>query len=131
MDGVSYAALLFLVALGLTLIFGVMGIVNIAHGSLYACGGYLAATFGLAIARFGLPHALALPALFAAALVAGSVLGALLEIALLRRILDKDPILQLLVTFAAFMVLEDLQRLVWGAQPYFVSDVVTQLGTVS
>ena len=59
MDGVSYAALVFLVALGLTLIFGVMNILNIAHGSLYAWGGYVAATFGIAIARYGLPPWLA------------------------------------------------------------------------
>jgi branched-chain amino acid transport system permease protein len=130
MDGVSYAALLFLVALGLTLIFGVMNILNIAHGSLYAWGGYLAATFGIAITQHGWPAALALPLLFAAALLVGLVLGSVLEIGLLRRILDKDPILQLLVTFAAFMVLEDLQRMVWGSQPYFVSDVVNQLGTL-
>lgn len=131
MDGVSYAALLFLVALGLTLIFGVMNILNIAHGSLYAWGGYLAATLGLAITKFGLPGLLSLPVLFIAAIVVGLVLGSILEIGLLRRILDKDPILQLLVTFAAFMILEDLQRLVWGAQPYFVSEVVNQLGTIS
>ena len=131
MDGVSYAALLFLVALGLTLIFGVMRILNIAHGSLYAWGGYFAATLGLAITQFGLPAWLGLPALFVAALVIGGLLGTLLEWALLRRILDKDPILQLLVTFAAFMVLEDVQRLVWGVQPVFVSDVVNQLGTIS
>ncbi|MFT3801799.1 MAG: branched-chain amino acid ABC transporter permease [Burkholderiaceae bacterium] len=131
MDGVSYAALLFLVALGLTLIFGVMRILNIAHGSLYAWGGYFAATLGIAIARYGLPEWLALPALFAAALIIGGLLGTVLEFALLRRILDKDPILQLLVTFAAFMVLEDLQRLIWGVQPVFVSDVVNQLGTLS
>ena len=131
MDGVSYAALLFLVAVGLTLIFGVMRIINIAHGSLYAWGGYSAATMGLAIAKFGLSPALALPALFIAALAVGILLGSILEIGLLRRILDKDPILQLLVTFAAFMVLEDLQRLIWGAQPYFVSEVVGQLGTLS
>ncbi len=131
MDGVSYAALLFVVALGLTLIFGVMRILNIAHGSLYAWGGYFAATLGLAITRFGLPAWLALPALFAAAIVIGGFLGTVLEWALLRRILDKDPILQLLVTFAAFMVLEDLQRLIWGVQPVFVSDVVNQLGTLS
>jgi branched-chain amino acid transport system permease protein len=131
MDGVSYAALLFLVALGLTLIFGVMNILNIAHGSLYAWGGYLAATLGLAITKFGLPAVLSLPVLFVAAIVVGLVLGSILEIGLLRRILDKDPILQLLVTFAAFMILEDLQRLVWGAQPYFVSEVVNQLGTIS
>ena len=61
MDGVSYAALLFLVALGLTLIFGVMRILNVAHGSLYAWGGYFAATLGLALARFELPAWLALP----------------------------------------------------------------------
>ena len=131
MDGVSYAALLFLVALGLTLIFGVMRILNVAHGSLYAWGGYFAATLGLGIAKFALPAWLALPALFAAAIVIGGLLGTVLEFALLRRILDKDPILQLLVTFAAFMVLEDLQRLIWGVQPVFVSDVVTQLGTLN
>ena len=131
MDGVSYAALLFLVALGLTLIFGVMRILNIAHGSLYAWGGYFAATLGLAITKFALPAWMGLPALFVAALVIGGLLGSILEFALLRRILDKDPVLQLLVTFAAFMVLEDLQRLIWGSQPVFVSDVVNQLGTLS
>ena len=131
MDGVSYAALLFLVALGLTLIFGVMRILNIAHGSLYAWGGYFAATLGLAIARWGMPPWLALPALFVAAVLIGLLLGSVLEIGLLRRILDKDPIMQLLGTFAAFMMLEDLQRLIWGVQPVFVSDVVSQLGTLS
>lgn len=131
MDGVSSAALLFLVALGLTLIFGVMRILNVAHGSLYAWGGYFAATLGLGIGQFGLPHWLALPALFFSALVIGGLLGTVLEFTLLRRILDKDPILQLLITFAAFMVLEDVQRLIWGVQPVFVSDVVTQLGTLS
>lgn len=130
-DGLSSAAVLFLAALGLTLIFGVMRILNIAHGSLYACGGYVAATLGIAIARFGLPPWLALPSLLVAAVAVGIVLGSAMEIGLLRRILDKDPILQLLVTFAAFMILEDGQRLTWGSQPYFVSDVVNQLGTAS
>jgi branched-chain amino acid transport system permease protein len=129
MDGVSYAALLFVVALGLTLIFGVMRILNVAHGSLYAWGGYFAATLGLALVRFDLPGWLGLPVLFVAALFIGALLGTVLEFALLRRILDKDPILQLLVTFAAFMILEDLQRLIWGVQPVFVSDVVNRLGT--
>jgi branched-chain amino acid transport system permease protein len=131
MDGVSSAALLFLVALGLTLIFGVMRILNVAHGSLYAWGGYFAATLGLAVGQLALPGWLGLPALFFSALVIGGLLGTVLEFTLLRRILDKDPILQLLVTFAAFMVLEDLQRLIWGVQPVFVSEVVTQLGTLN
>lgn len=131
MDGLSTAAALFLVSLGLTLIFGVMRILNLAHGSLYAWGGYFAATLGLAITTFSLPPWLALPALFVAAVLIGTMLGTVLEFGLFRRILDKDPILQLLVTFGAFMVLEDLQRLIWGVQPVFVSDVVNQLGTVS
>lgn len=131
MDGVSYAALLFLVALGLTLIFGVMNILNIAHGSLYAWGGYLAATLGLTISKYGLPGIFSLPVLFVAAIAVGVVLGTILEVGLLRRVLDKDPILQLLVTFAAFMILEDVQLLIWGGQPYFVSEVVNQFGTLA
>jgi len=130
LDGISYAALLFLVALGLTLIFGVMRILNVAHGSLYAFGGYLAATLGLLVANTGGSPWLAFPLLLLAALVIGVVIGGVLELTLLRRILDKDPILQLLVTFSAFMILEDLQRLIWGAQPVFVSSVVDVFGTV-
>lgn len=129
LDGMAYAALLFLVALGLTLIFGVMRILNVAHGSLYALGGYLAATLGLMVQEQGWSPWMALPMLLVAALVIGVLVGGVLEVALLRRILNKDPILQLLVTFAAFMILEDLQRLVWGTQPIFVSGVVDQFGT--
>jgi branched-chain amino acid transport system permease protein len=128
LDGLSAAALLFMVALGLTLIFGVMGILNVAHGSLYAIGGYVAATLGLAIDKFGLSPALYLPALFLAAILIGPLLGTMLEVGLLRRILGKEHVLQLLVTFAAFMILEDVQRLVWGTQPYFVSNVMNQFG---
>jgi len=131
LDGVSSAALLFLAALGLTLIFGVMRILNVAHGSLYAFGGYLAATLGIVAGKLGLPQAFSLPVLFLAAAIIGIVLGSILEIGLLRRILDKDPIIQLLVTFAAFMILEDGQRLIWGSQPVFVSDIVNQMGTSS
>ena len=107
-------------ALGLTLIFGVMRIINIAHGSLYAWGGYSAATLGLA-SRYGLPPGWRCRPAGRRRRWSASCSAALLEIGLLRRILDKDPILQLLVTFAAFMVLEDLQRLIWGVQPYFVA----------
>jgi branched-chain amino acid transport system permease protein len=129
-DGLSYAGLLFLVALGLTLIFGVMGILNVAHGALYACGGYTAATFiawatGLGPAQTPILVA----ALFLAALLVGLVLGTILEVGLLRRVQDKDPILQLLVTFGAFLILEDVQLLIWGSAPYSASEVVTRLGT--
>lgn len=130
-DGFSYAGLLFLVALGLTLIFGVLNILNVAHGSLYAFGGYAAATFVIWLLKAGdTPSVWLLVALFAAALVVGIVLGLVLELVLLRRVQDKDPVVQLLITFAAFMILEDLLRLIWGTQPYSASEVVTRLGTV-
>lgn len=133
-DGLSYAGLLFLVALGLTLIFGVMNILNVAHGSLYAFGGYLAATFVIGLQKAGEGSGagtwLLIASLFAAALIVGLVLGTVLELGLLRWIQDKDPVIQLLITFAAFMILEDLLRLGFGTQPYSAAEVVTQLGTV-
>ena len=130
-DGVSYAGLIFMVSLGLTLICGVMGIVNVAHGSFYAFGGYAAASLTLAAMPYEpSTFSLLLCLLLAAALV-GVVLGSSLEVGLLRRVQDRDPVQQLLMTFAAFMVLEDVQRLIWGTQPYSASEVVGRMGTVS
>lgn len=128
-DGVSYAGLLFLVALGLTLIFGVMGILNVAHGSLYAFGGYTAATLVGWALHFGGSTPLLLAALVAAAVLVGVVLGSILEIGLLRRVQDKDPVIQLLITFGAFMIFEDVQRLIWGTSPYSSGEVISRLGT--
>ncbi len=130
-DGVSYAGLLFLMSLGLTLIFGVLGVLNIAHGSLYAFGGYTAAS----ITSFVMRHDLAsTPVLFVALLVAavvvGVVMGLLLEVCLLRYFQNKDPVLQLLVTFAAFVMFEDLQKLIWGTSPYSAGELVMRLGTI-
>jgi branched-chain amino acid transport system permease protein len=130
LDGVAYAALVFMVAVGLTMIFGVLGILNVAHGSFYAIGAYTAVSAGLGIAAAGLSPWLAFPALLLAAVLVGCTLGPLIERLLLRRIYGKEPVLQLLVTFAVFMILEDVQRLVWGVQPYFASEPVNLLGTV-
>jgi branched-chain amino acid transport system permease protein len=121
---------LFLVALGMTLVFGVMNIVNMAHGSFYALGGYMAASLGLWASAQGASPAWSLLILPLAAIIIGCVFGALMETTLMQRIYQKDPILQLLITFSAFMIFEDLQRLIWGAQPYFVSEIVNYLGTV-
>lgn len=129
-DGFSYAGLLFLVSLGLTLIFGVQGILNVAHGSLYAFGGYTAATLAIWAAEKQAPTWVLLAALVVAALVVGVILGGILEIGLLRRVQDKDPVLQLLVTFAAFLIFEDLQRLIWGVAPYSSTEVVSRLGNI-
>lgn len=130
MDGLSYASLLFLVALGMTLVFGVMRILNMAHGSLYAFGGYVAASIGLWVAAAGVPPVWSLAVLVLAAILVGTLLGAAMEMSLMRRIYDKEPMLQLLVTFAAFMIFEDLQRMIFGVQPYSYSAIVDYLGVV-
>ena len=129
LDGVTQSALLFLVALGLTLIFGVMRILNVAHGSLYAFGGYAAATAGSFIGGSD-SVVLSLLALVLGAVVVGAVLGAIIEIGLVRRILDFDPVMQLLATFAVFMIMEDLQRMIWGTSPVSVTHAVDAMGTL-
>jgi branched-chain amino acid transport system permease protein len=129
LDGLTQAALLFLVALGLTLVFGVLRIINVAHGAIYAFGGYAAATVGSYIAS-GDSIFLSLLALLIGALAMGMLLGAVIEFGVVRRILDMDPVMQLLSTFAIFMIMEDLQRLIWGSSPISVTGAVDALGTL-
>ena len=117
LDGLAYAALVFMVAVGLNLVFGVLRVLNVAHGSLYAIGAYAAASLGLFVASKDLPAWLCLPVLVVAAALVGGILGPLIERLLLRRIYAQEPVLQLLVTFALFMILEDAQKLIWGTQP--------------
>lgn len=117
LDGLSSAGLIFLVAVGLNLVFGVLRIVNVAHGSLYAIGAYTAASIGIFATSLGLPAWASIPALFLSAALVGAVLGPLIERFLLRRIYAQEEVVQLLVTFALFMILEDVQKLVWGVQP--------------
>jgi len=130
LDGLSSAALIFLVAVGLNLVFGVLRIVNVAHGSLYAIGAYTAASLGVALAARGLPAWASLPLLVIAAALVGACLGPLLERLILRRVYGEEPVLQLLVTFALFMILEDLQKLIWGVQPIHDDRALRLLGTV-
>jgi branched-chain amino acid transport system permease protein len=129
LDGTTQAALLFLVALGLTLIFGVMRILNVAHGSFYAFGGYAAAKVSALLAN-GESIPLSLLALLLGALAMGVLLGVIIETGLIRRILTIDPVMQLLATFAVFMIMEDLQRMLWGASPVSVTHAVDAMGTI-
>ncbi|MGU3495395.1 branched-chain amino acid ABC transporter permease [Xanthobacteraceae bacterium A53D] len=129
-DGVAYASLVFLVAVGLTFIFGVLGVLNIAHGSFYALGAYMAVSGGTWLVNAGFNPWLTFPVLFVAAIAVGAILGGLMEKLLLQRIYDKEQVLQILVTFAIFMILENVQRLVWGVQPYFMSEPLQLLGNV-
>lgn len=130
-DGVAYAALVFVVALGLTLIFGVMRILNVAHGSLYAIGAYATVSLTGYVLALGFAPVLAFPMMIVSAVLVGILIGGPIEVLLLRRIYDKSEVLQLLVTFAVFMILEDVQRLVWGTQPYFEASVLRLLGNVT
>jgi branched-chain amino acid transport system permease protein len=112
LNGLASASALFLVAAGLSLIFGVTRIVNFAHGSLYMLGIYCAVSFtgALGATAFGFWAAVA-----AAALAIGA-LGALVEIALLRRIYGAPELLQLLATFALALVVKDGVLALWGAE---------------
>jgi branched-chain amino acid transport system permease protein len=129
LDGLSYAALVFLVSVGLSLIFGVLRIVNVAHGSLYAFGAYLAATLSLLVTPIS-PW-LTYPALLVASLVIGIVAGGLIERLLLSRVYGREEVLQLLITFAVFMIMDNLQRLIWGVQPIYAAEPLKLLPNVS
>jgi branched-chain amino acid transport system permease protein len=129
LDGLSYAALVFLVSVGLSLIFGVLRIVNVAHGSLYAYGAYVAATISLAVTPVS-PW-LTFPALLVAAVAVGIVIGGLLERFLLRPVYGREEVLQLLITFAVFMIMDNLQRLIWGVQPIFAAEPVKLLPNIT
>lgn len=117
-DGLVYAAYLFLVAVGLTLIFGVMKILNVAHGSFYAFGAYGAATaVGIYAAR-GWPDAAGFLFMIAFAMGIGLVLGLVLERGILRAAYGKDEVVIVLVTYAVFLILEDVITLIWGPRSY-------------
>ncbi len=129
-DGVIYAAWLFIMAAGLTIIYGVMRILNLAHGSLYAIGAYVAATLaGKWLAGGHAPLGSYLM-LALAALAVGLVLGPLIERGLLRLAYGRDEVVILLVTYALFLVLEDVVKLVWGVESYYVTEPYGLLGTV-
>ncbi|QDY70678.1 branched-chain amino acid ABC transporter permease [Qingshengfaniella alkalisoli] len=130
LDGMNYAAWLFLVAVGLTLIYGVMRILNIAHGAFYAIGAYVCASALGVYYGAGLPEALAFLAMGVAALVAGVVLGLAVERGVLRFLYGRDEVLMVLVTYAMFLILEDAVKMIWGVNSYFVYQPYAYFGFV-
>jgi len=131
LDSLANAALIFFAAVGLTLVFSVLKILNVAHGSLYSIGGYLAASMCLFIASHHLnPHLSFVALLFSAVLVA-VVLGPLIEFSLIRWISGKSEAIQILVTFGLFLILEDLQRIIFGVQSYYEDTPMRLLGTTT
>lgn len=116
-DALADAALIFFVAVGLTLVFGVVRILNVAHGSFYALGAYLSVVIGTLLAARGWPL-LSLAALVISPLLVALALGPLIERTLLRWTYGRPEALQILVTFGLFLILEDAQKLIFGVQPY-------------
>jgi branched-subunit amino acid ABC-type transport system permease component len=121
-SGLSRAMILFLMASGLTIVFGVMRVINFAHGAFYMLGAYVA---------FSLTNILAGPLGFWAALIIAPtvvcILGGLVEIFLLRRIYEKEHLLQVLLTYSLIFVLNDSVKFLWGGEMRIVSlpDILT------
>lgn len=122
LNGVQLGLLMFLLAAGLTLTFGIMDLVNLAHGSLYMIGAYLAWTFISWTGSFVLGVLLALPAAF--------LFGMLLERLVVRRLYARDHLDQVLATFGLILFFNELVRAIWGpagksiAVPAFLSHTV-------
>lgn len=129
LNGLQFGLLLFLLAAGLTLVFGIMDLVNLAHGSLYMFGAYFAASFARWLESFVLGLLLAL----ASALL----LGVVLEVLVVRRLYNRDHLDHVLATFGLILFFNEAARLVWGPAgltlglPPFLSNVVEILPGVS
>ena len=108
LNGLQFGLMLFLLAAGLTLVFGIMDMINLAHGSLYMVGAYLAAAVTQASGSFitGILFAMA----------GTAILGALLETVLLRRLYARNHLAQVLATFALILIANELVRIIWGEQ---------------
>jgi branched-chain amino acid transport system permease protein len=127
-DGLVYSSWLFIVAVGLTLIFGVMKVLNVAHGALYAFGAYAAAAMIGAWFNADWSPMGSFSILLIAAVGVGLVLGLLLERGLLRFMYGRDEVIIVLVTYAAFLILEDVLRLVFGGSALFAFQPYALLG---
>mgnify|MGYP006270881095 CR=1 FL=1 len=129
-DGLTYASWLFIVALGLTLVFGILKILNVAHGSFYALGAYAAASMVTWFATLQLAPAFSIVAMLLAAVAVALLVAPLCERGLLRMFYGRDEVLLVLVTFALFLIMEDLTKQIWGVNPLYVADPYMLFGMV-
>jgi len=120
LNGLQFGVTLFLMAAGLTLVFGIMGLINLAHGSLYMLGTYFCAVFSGLTGSFLAGLALALPATAA--------VGIVIEIVVLRRLYARDHLDQVLATFGLILFFNEITKMIWGAQPLYL-DVPEALAT--
>ncbi|MCR9127442.1 MAG: branched-chain amino acid ABC transporter permease [Rhodobacteraceae bacterium] len=123
LNGVQFGLMLFLMAAGLTLIFGVMGIINLAHGSLYMVGAFAAAGVAAATGSFTLA--------LIASLAAAAAAGALVELTVIRRLYARDHLDQVLATFALILIFSEGTRWVFGSFPLFLDVPAALAGPVT
>jgi branched-chain amino acid transport system permease protein len=112
LNGVQFGIMLFLMAAGLTLIFGIMNLINLAHGSLYMIGAYVAA------ANFGATHSFLLA--LGTAILAAAVLGAAIEVIVFRALYRRDHLDQVLATFGLILFFNEMVRMIWGATALYM-----------
>ena len=129
LGGIFHAAILFLVAAGLQVVFGVQRIFNLACGSFYALGAYVGVSAVKAFTGAGGPPALFILPLALGGLLVGLV-GVVVERGLLRFVYDSDETFQLLLTFALVLMLEDVIRMTWGTAPYSTGALYLVYGQV-
>jgi branched-chain amino acid transport system permease protein len=122
LNGIQFGLMLFLLAAGLTLVFGIMDMINLAHGSLYMIGAYLMASIAQATGSFWA----ALPL----ALLATALVGAALEVAILRRLYARDHMTQVLATFSIILIANEVVRMIWGSQPIMLNGPAGLTGPV-
>ncbi len=113
LNGLQYGVMLFLMAAGLTLVFGVMGLINLAHGSLYMVGAFACAAVAAATGSFWLG--------LAAALAAAALAGAIVERVVIRRLYARDHLDQVLATFALILIFSEGTRWLFGSFPLYLS----------
>ncbi len=123
LNGLQFGVMLFLMAAGLTLVFGVMGLINLAHGSLYMVGAFACAAVATATGSFWLG--------LAASLAAAAAAGALVEIVVIRRLYDRDHLDQVLATFALILVFSEATRWAFGSFPLYLNVPPSLSGAVT
>ena len=130
-DALSYGATLFLLSIGLTVVFGVLRVLNISHGGIYALGAYMGTWLALLVLGEKFSPWMTYPALILGALFIGLTVGPVIERVFLRRIYGADMHIQLLLTFSILLILDDAMKLIWGMEPIFVSEPYSLLGSFS
>jgi len=122
LNGLQLGVTLFLMSAGLTLVFGIMQVINLAHGSFYMIGAYVGATVAAQTGSFVLGLLAALPA--------AGLAGMAVEVLIFRRLYDRDHLDQVLATFGLIMFFNEMTRIIWGRQPLFMDVPVFLSGSV-